>query len=100
MTIIARLEREIIAQHTGIDRLIVDRSVEAFDALVDHQDRSTYETLMATAIAQMGYERPIRRQDHPTAVDRMKHIIIHCYARQWHITYPRARARIMEMMAE
>lgn len=99
MSILNSQQRAVIAVDTKIDRLVIDRSVEAFDALVDRGDRDEYIRLMGTAIAQMGYEGPVRAQDRPTAVDKMKTIIQHAYADLWHCSFREANRRLKERLA-
>lgn len=99
-SVLSRQQREVIIADTRIDRLVVDRVVDAFDALL-RDDRAGYVTYMRTAIAQMGYEGPITANDRPTAVDKLKTICIHAIAREhWRCSYRQAHARLTQMIGE
>lgn len=99
-TLISSDRRAIISMQTGISRLIVDRSTEAFDALIQRGDVEEYRRLMGQAWVQMGYEpgAPIRAEDRPTALDRMKTMLIHAYAREEHIPPLRAAEKLKRML--
>lgn len=98
MSLLNRHQRAIIAIDTGIDPLIIDRATEAFDAVIERDDIETYRHLMGNAIAQMGYERPIRPQDRPTAVDVIKTILLTSYARRERISYQEAVKHLRRML--
>lgn len=99
MSVLNAHQRAVIAVDTKIAPLIIDRVAEAFDALVLHDDREGYELRMRTAIEQMGYDRPITPEDRPTAVDKIKTIVMHAYADEWHCSFREARRRLLERMA-
>lgn len=94
MSLLSANQRAIIAVDTKIDRLIIDRATEAFDALIDRGDVDSYRHLMSTAYAQMGFQGPVRVQDRPTALDKIKTILIRAYADQEHIPFQRAVVRL------
>lgn len=98
MSLLSSNQRAFIAVDTQIHPLIIDRTTEAFDALIERGDMSSYNTLMSTAIAQMGYDRPVRQEDRPTAVDVMKTILIKAYADREHISYRKSLVKIKRMM--
>lgn len=98
MTLLKSNQRAVIAADTHIDRLIIDRCVEAFDSLIDRDDLRGYMMLMGTAVAQMGYDRPVRRQDRPTAVDVIKTICLRAYADREGCSYQQAVSEIRHMM--
>lgn len=74
MSILNSNQRAVIQAATSVDRLIVDRTVEAYDALL-RDDVAMYRRLIATALAQTGLPIPIPKKDKPTAVDIIK---THC----------------------
>lgn len=92
--------RQIIAVDTGINPLIVDRATEAFDALIQRGDVEEYRRKMADAWAQMGYgpDAPIKAEDRPTALDRMKNMLIHAYAIDQHISPMVAAVKLKRMI--
>ena len=100
MTLISSDRRAIIAMQTGIDRLIVDRATEAFDALTQRGDVGEYRQKMADAWAQMGFDatHPVRDEDRPTALDRMKLMLVAIYAREEHISPAAAAVRLKRML--
>lgn len=98
MSLLSAYQRSIVRTSTSIDPLIIDRVTEAFDALIDHGDIARYELLISTAIAQMGYDRPIREGDRPTAVDKVKTILIKAYADEKHISFGKAASRLRQML--
>lgn len=100
MTLLTRHQRDVIIADTQIHELIVDRCVEAFDALIDKGDVDEYTRLMTQAWVQMGYGpgNPIKTTDRPTALDKVKTICIRAYADQKHIPYLRAAQRLKRMM--
>lgn len=97
MSVLNANQRAVIAADTQIDRLIIDRCCDAFDALVDRGDVEAYKTYMGTAIAQMGMP-VVRLEDRPTAVDKVKTIIQKAYSDQWHCTFRQANARLRRML--
>lgn len=95
-SLLSRQQRAIVVADTGIHELIVDRATEAFDALTQRGDVGEYQRLMGNAWAQMGFEpgRPIQAKDRPTAVDKVKTIIIRAYADREQISFKTAAARL------
>lgn len=99
MSLLNRHQRAVICVDTGVNELIVDRCVEAFDALL-RGDVDSYKQLMATAWAQMGFgpDSPIRASDRPTALDTVKTICIRAYADREHISFVRAANKLRHML--
>lgn len=100
MSLLSRNQRAVIVADTRIDPLIVDRATEAFDALITRGDVDEYKRLMGNAWAQMGFdlETMPKPQDRPTAVDKIKTILIKAYADQEHISFTRAVVRLRKML--
>lgn len=100
MSLLNRGQRAVIVADTGIDPLIVDRATDAFDALVDRGDTEAYRQAMAHAWAQMGFglNNPIRSSDRPTALDKIKTILIKAYADREHIDFKRAATKLKRML--
>lgn len=100
-SVLSSHQRAVVRADTHIDPFIIDRCCDAFDALLMRGDRDQYVTYMTAAVAQLGYEGPIPDKDRPTAVDKMKTILIHAVAReQWRCSYLQAHARLTKMIAE
>lgn len=99
MSILSAHQRAVIRVDTGIHPLIIDRCVGAYDALVV-EDVERYQLLMATAIAQMGFDRPITARDRPTAVDKIRTICQRAVADSWGVSFPRATARMQRTLDE
>lgn len=97
MTLLTTQQRAIICADTQLDRILLDRCVDAFDVLLKG-DVDGYKLHMSTAVMQMGYEGPVRPQDRPTAVDKAKTLIIHAYADREHIPYQRAVERLRKLL--
>lgn len=89
MSLLNANQRAFVAADTGIERLIVDRATEAFDAALKGEIQQ-YERLMGTAVLQMNYGRPVVESDRPTAVDAVKTILLKALADERRITYPAA----------
>jgi hypothetical protein len=98
MSILSPIQRDVIRADTKINALVIDRVADAFDALISRGDVDAYTQYMKTAIVQMAYDRPIRPQDRPTAVDIVKTICIKAYADEKHISFQRAAVRLREML--
>lgn len=98
MSILSANQRNIVRASTGVDALIIDRCCDAYDALIDRGDVDAYVTYMKTAIVQMAYDRPIQPSDRPTAVDKIKTVLIHAYADQKHISFKKAAEHLREML--
>jgi hypothetical protein len=92
-------QRAVIAADTHIDRLLIDRVVEAYDALLA-DNYNTYVFKMRTAIAQMNYGRPIRPSDRPTAVDVVRVIIQRACADKWQVSFQVATRRLQDRINE
>lgn len=92
-------QRAVVVADTGIHELIVDRATEAFDALIDRGDVEEYKRLMGQAWAQQGFDvgTPVRAADRPTALDKVKTILIHAYADREHIPFQRAVVKLKRM---
>lgn len=101
MSLLNAQQRAVVVIDTGINELIVDRCVEAFDALIDRGNVDEYRRLMGDAWAQQGYEpgRPIRKNDRPTALDKVKTICIRAYADRQRITFQASAERLKRMLA-
>lgn len=101
MSLLNSNQRAVVAVDTKIDRLLIDRTVEAFDALIERDDVETCKQLLAHAWAQMGFglEHPIKASDRPTALDKIKTICIKAYADREGITFKAAAARLTKMLA-
>lgn len=97
MSLLSRNQRSFIHAQTHIDPLIIDRCTEAFDALIKRGDVEVYRNLISTAIAQMGYPGRIPNSDRPTAVDKMKILLIRAYATQERISIADARSRLIKL---
>jgi hypothetical protein len=97
-TLLKDQQRRVILADTGIDRILLDRCCDAFDALINRGDVDAYKVNMKTAIVQMGYGRPIKEKDRPTAVDKAKTILIKAYADREHITFQQSAARIKRLL--
>lgn len=99
MSLLNAQQREIIRVDTGIDRLIIDRVVEAFDAAIQRGDRDAYIHLIKTAYAQQGIDLPIPEEEKPTAVDIVKTICIRAYADELHVPFKVAAQRMRDLLA-
>lgn len=86
MSVLSKDQRSLVQVDTHIDPFIVDRVCDAFDALL-RGDREGYMRNMSIAVAQLGMPVPIPASERPTAVDRMKFIVIGVIARQWRCNY-------------
>lgn len=102
MSLLNRNQRAVVVASTSIHPLIVDRATEAMDALVERGDVATYRTLMGVAWAQMGFDEahPIRPSDRPTALEKVKTILIRAYADQQHISFRKAHKKLEAMIKE
>lgn len=100
MSLLSRDQRAFIVADTGIHQLIVDRATDAFDALIERGDVEAYKQYMTHAWAQMGFglDNPIKPSDRPTALDKIKTILIHAYADREHIDFRRAAAKLKRML--
>lgn len=98
MSLLNANQRAFVRVQTGIDPLVIDRATEAYDALIEHQDIRRYQLLMGTAIVQMGYGRPVVDEDRPTAVDKIKTILVRAYAERERMSYQDAAKRITRML--
>ena len=98
MSILNSHQRAVIASDTGVERLIVDRTVEAYDALL-REDIEMYQRLMRTAIEQMAYDRPIKLSDRPTATDKIRTLVQRAIADQWGVSFQTATARLQRMLS-
>lgn len=99
MSILNALQRAVIASDTGVERLIVDRVTEAYDALLV-EDVERYQRLMATAIVQMGYVRPITPEDRPTAVDKVRTLVQRAVADKQRVGFRVATSRMQRTLDE
>jgi hypothetical protein len=92
----------VVVADTGIHELIVDRATEAMDALVERGDVAEYRRLMGVAWAQMGFDEahPIRPSDRPTALDKIKTILIKAYADRERISFQKAHKRLKRMVGK
>lgn len=97
-TLLKDSQRRIVIASSGIDRILLDRCVDAFDALVNRGDVDAYKVHMQNAIVQMNYGRPIQEKDRPTAVDKAKTILIKAYADREAINFQAAAARIKKLL--
>lgn len=95
MSILNAHQRAVIRADTGIHELIVDRVVEAYDALL-RDDVEGYKRLIATALAQQGLPALIPSEERPTAVDKVKTICIRAIADQKHWSYKRTAKWLYE----
>lgn len=98
MSLLSRNDRSILCAATGIDPLIIDRATDAFDSLIDRHDVGAYKRYMETAIVQQNFGRPVRAQDRPTAVDRVKVHLLRAYADREHISNAKAVERVKRML--
>lgn len=96
-TILNSRQRDVVAVDTRIDRLIIDRCVEAVDKLIV-DDVEGYKTLMIQAYLQMGYGRPLRPEDHPTALDKILTIALRAYADREGEPVQKATARLQRRL--
>jgi hypothetical protein len=97
MSIMSREERAVVQARTHISPFIVDRCCDAFDAIL-RDDREMYVHNIMTAIAQLGLPMPIPEHEKPTAVDRMKSILMVKLADEWHVSFPTTIERIRLML--
>jgi hypothetical protein len=89
----------VIAVDTNIDRIIIDRVAEAYDALL-RNDISLYQSKMAEAIVRMNYGRAIRKSDRPTAVDKVRTICQKSISDMWGWSFQKTTARLQRMLSE
>lgn len=81
MTVLNRHQRDVIRVDTGIDPILIDRVVDAYDALLERDDVEGYKTYMTTAVTQLGYENIVPpEKDRPTPVDIIKSFCIKAVA--------------------
>ena len=97
MSILNRHQRAVISTDTKIDPILVDRVVEAYDALL-RDDIKTYQHLMHTAIVQMNFGREIKMSDRPTAVDKARVICQRAIADKWQCSFQDATRRLQERL--
>jgi hypothetical protein len=95
MSILNSHQRAVIRADTGIDPLVIDRVVEAYDKLLA-DDNFGYRHTMGTAIAQLGLPIPIPEKERPTAVDKVKTIVIKAIADERHWDFKRTAAWLQE----
>jgi hypothetical protein len=96
LSILSSDQRAVIRVSTGIDQLVIDRVVEAYDALLA-DNREAYMTLMATAMAQADcMPGQVKQRDRPTAIDKMKTICIRRIADMRHWSFKRTAKYLEE----
>jgi hypothetical protein len=89
MSILNLNQRAVIRIDTGIDQLIIDRVVEAYDALLAG-NLDEYKMKMGAALAQQNIPVPIPDHERPTAIDKIKTICIKAIADERHWDFKRA----------
>jgi len=95
MSILNLQQRAVIRVDTGIDQLIIDRVVEAYDALIAGNVEE-YKMKMGAAIAQQGIPVPIPDHERPTAIDKIKTFCIRAFADDRHWDFKRAAQYLRE----
>ncbi len=98
MSVLNRNQRAVVVASSGIDPILVDRVVEAYDALL-RDDIKTYQHLMHTAIVQMNFGREIKSSDRPTAVDKARVICQRAIADKWQCSFQEATRRLQERLS-
>jgi hypothetical protein len=100
MSLLNANQRAVIRVQTGIDPFIIDRATDAFDALIERNDVQAFGRFMSTAWVQMGFgpQNPVTPEDRPTALDKIKTILIRAYAERERIGFQQAANRITRML--
>lgn len=98
VSLLSREQRTVIRADTKINPILIDRVVDAFDALINRGDVDAYNVHMRTAYAQQGVPLPIPAHERPCAVDKIKTICIKAYSDELHISFKAAATRLRKML--
>lgn len=93
MSVLNAGQRQVIRADTGIDKILIDRVCDAYDCLLK-DDVDGYKFNMIQAFAQQGIDPPIRKEDRPTAMDKIKTICIKAISDEWRCSFRSARLRL------
>lgn len=91
--VLSQSQRSFVRADTLIDQQIIDRTVRAFELLVDHDDVDGYKVEMVSVRMMVGDDAP-----EPTAMQVMMTICMAAYADRWHCSRAQARRRLQEML--
>lgn len=93
-------QRARIHELTHIDPFIIDRCCSAYEALINSDDVEGYRKNMLDAMAQLGFGIKIPEEEKPTAVDKMKVLVVRSIAYQWRVSYTQAKANLESRLKE